>query len=68
MHVSEFTRDDGNSYVKKLLTNGKRQGTDLDPKTVKDIASVLKFVLQKYILFLKTMLTFFPKAGMSLIT
>lgn len=46
MQVSEFTRDDGNGYIKELLSNGKAQGIGLAPKTVKDIASVLKLVLK----------------------
>lgn len=46
MQVSEFTLDDGNNYIKQLLSNGKTQGTGLAPKTVKDIVSVLKLVLK----------------------
>lgn len=46
MKVSEFTLDDGNSYIKELLSNGKTQGEGLAPKTVKDIVSVLKLVLK----------------------
>ena len=46
MPVSEFTREDGNCYTKELLRNGKTQGKGLAPKTVKDIASVLKLVLR----------------------
>lgn len=34
MQVSEFTRDDGNGYIKELLSNGKAQGIGLAPKTV----------------------------------
>lgn len=46
MPISEFTREDGNCYTKELLRNGKTQGKGLAPKTVKDIASVLKLVLR----------------------
>ncbi len=46
IQISEFTRDDGNEYIKELLSNGKTHGTGLAPKTVKDIVSVLKLVLK----------------------
>lgn len=44
--VSGFTQDDGNNYIKKLLSNGKAPGLGLSPKTIKDIISVLKLVLK----------------------
>lgn len=67
MPVSEFTRDDGNSYVKKLLSNGKAQGKGLADKTVKDIASVLKLVLkyaeEKHYILNAPIDFFVPKQG-----
>ena len=44
--ISEFSKADGNSYIKELLSNGKSEGIGLAPKTVKDIISVLKLVLK----------------------
>lgn len=71
MQVSEFTRDDGNSYVKELLSNGKAQGKGLAPKTVKDIASVLKLVLkyaeEKHYILNAPIDFFVPKQGHSTI-
>ena len=46
MDISKFTQEVGDCYIKKLLINGKNDGTGLAPKTVKDIISVLKLVLK----------------------